>query len=136
MSLNIGSDSKYANRLTVWEIDDKGTFASGKASSSRKDKRLPEGEQWINSSWFCRFVGKAYEKSSELTRGSRIEILSGTIAQEPYEKDGETLYPKSPQITIFDFAIPSPSEGGVSTGRSRTGLDTPPAIDNDDDIPF
>ena len=131
MSLNIGSDSKYPNRVTVWEVTDKGTIATGKISSSRKDKRLPDGKQWVNSSWFCKFVGKAYDKSSELAKGTRIEIVSGTIAQEPYEKDGETLYPKSPQVTIFDFIVPSNSEGG-----SSAGFDASPAVENDDEIPF
>jgi hypothetical protein len=132
MALNIGSLSKYPNQLTVWEVEDKGSLATGKVSSSRKDKRLPEGKQWINSSWFVKFVGTAYSKIDELSKGTRIEILNGVIAQEPYEKDGEKLYPKSPQITVFDFSVLGQSEGG----KVNTGLDRTPAVENDDDIPF
>ena len=132
MALNIGSASKYPNQLTVWEVEDKGSLATGKASSSRKDKRLPEGKQWVNSSWFVKFVGTAYGKIDELSKGTRIEIINGTISQEPYEKDGEKLYPKSPQITVFDFSVLSQSEGG----KAGDGFDKAPAVANDDDIPF
>jgi hypothetical protein len=132
MALNIGSASKYPNQLTVWEVEDKGMLATGKVSSSRKDKRLPEGKQWVNSSWFVKFVGKAYEHVDELARGVRIEVINGVIAQEPYEKDGEKQYPKSPQITIFEFSVLSKSEGGTSD------FDKAPVVEADpsDDIPF
>ena len=131
MSFNIGSSSKYPNQATIWEIDDKGTFANVKISTSRKDKRLPEGKQWVNTNWFSKFVGDAYSKIDQLAPKVRIEIVSGTIAQESYmDKDGNKAWPKSAQVTIFDFLVLSKSEGGTS------GFDKAPAVQDDSDVPF
>jgi hypothetical protein len=133
MSFNIGSSSKYPNRATVWEIEDHETWANVKISSSRRDKRITEGNQYINTNWFATFVGDAHNKISELKKGMRIEIVSGTVSQEPYMKDGVKTYPKSPKVTIFDFSILSRSEGGNS------GFDKAPAVDaseDDQNIPF
>ena len=135
MSLNIGVGQKYANTLTVWEVEDKGAnWASGKASSSRKDKRITEGSPYINTSWFVRFVGDAHDKALELEKGQRIEILSGYVAQEPYMKGDVKTWPTAPQIVIFDFNVLEP-RGGAS------GMDSAPARASDDDddeseIPF
>jgi hypothetical protein len=115
--------------LTVWEINDKGTWAGGKVSSSRKDKRLPEGKQWVNSGWFVRFVGEAYKKSGELLKGTRIALHGAQIAQEPYMEEGEKKYPKAPQLVIFDYEV-------IGKLSGDTGLDKPPVVDNDGDIPW
>lgn len=128
MALNIAD----AQRVTVWKIDDKGSYAVVNMSSSRKDKRIEDPKkQWVNSSWgFSRFVGKAYEKIGELARGTRIELHGATISCEPYLKDGETVYPTRAQVVVFDFSIPSTSEGG------NAGFDKPPVVEDSDDIPF
>lgn len=132
MSFNIGNTSKYPNRAKVWSIEDKGTFGSAKISSSRRDKRLPEGKQWVNTNWFASFVGDAYGKIGELSKGASIEIISGTVSQEPYEKDGEKFYPKAPKVTIFDFSVLGAGEGG------NAGFDKPPVVEDssDENIPF
>ena len=127
MALNIAEGT----RATVWEIDNKGKYASVKMSSSRKDKRLPEGKQWVNTSWFARFVGDAFGKIDDLARGTRIELVNAYVAQEPYEVEGVKTYPKSPQVVVFDFNVLSQSEGGAPA----RGMDTAPVID-DNDIPF
>ena len=133
MSLNIGSSSKYPNRATVWEIEDRGNFANVKISTSRKDKRITEGSPWVNTNWFSKFVGEAYKKIDQISPKTRIEIVSGTISQEGYiDKDGNKAWPKSAQITIFDFSVLSESEGGNS------GFDKAPAVsqDSSDEFPF
>lgn len=131
MALNIGD----GQRVTVWKIEDKGSYALVDFSSSRKDKRLPEDKQWVNSSWgFTRFVGNAYSKIDELSRGTRIELHGAIVSREPYEKDGETLYPKTPQIVVFDFSVLSQGEGG--TAKPSRGMGTPPAVEEDENIPF
>lgn len=129
MALNIVD----GQRVTVWKVEDKGNYGVVNMSSSRKDKRQEDPKkQWTNSSWgFARFVGKAHEKLGELDRGVRIELHGATIAIEPYEKDGEKLYPKNPQVVVFDFSVLSTAEGGTTKG-----MDTPPAVEDDDNIPF
>lgn len=134
MAFNIGSSSKYPNQAVVWEIEDKGNFANIKLSTSRKDKRITEGNQWVNTNWFSKFVGEAYKKIDQLSPKTRIEIISGTVSQESYiDKDGNRAWPKSAQVTIFDFSVLSKSEGG------SVGFDKPPAVSDEDDpdsIPF
>jgi len=131
MALNIVD----GQRVTVWKIEDKGNYGLVQFSSSRKDKRIEDSKkQWVNSSWsFVRFVGKAHKKLGELSRGTRIELHGATIALEPYEKDGETIYPKTPGLVVFDFSVLSQSEGGGSAG-----FDKPPVVTEDDSdlIPF
>jgi len=127
MALGIKTDQK----VTVWEVEDKGSWSSLKVSSSRKDKRLPEGKQFVNTNWFARLVGEAHNKSGTLNKGARIALTNAYIAQEPYEKDGEKQWPKAPQVVIFDFEIVSEGKAGSAKG----GMDTPPRVE-DDEIPW
>ena len=131
MALNIAD----GQRVTVWKVEDKGTYAVVNMSSSRKNKQIEDPKkQWVNSSWgFSRFVYKAYQKIGELSRGTRIELHGATIALEPYLKDGETVYPKNAQVVVFDFSVLSTSEGG-----GTVGFDKPPVVteDDSDSIPF
>jgi hypothetical protein len=129
MALNI----KEGTRATIWEVTDNGTWASVKISSSRKDKRLPEGSQWVNTNWFARFVGKAYEKVVDLPEKTRIELLNAYVAQESYEKDGAKVWPKSAQLVVFDFNVYE-GESSATPARSK-GYDSTPAV-SDEDIPF
>lgn len=129
MALNIAD----GQRVTVWKVEDKGNYGVVNCSSSRKDKRLEGDKQWVNSSWgFARFVGKAHDKLGELERGTRIELEGATISLEPYQKDGETVYPKNAQLVVFDFNVLSKSEGGT------VGFDKNPKVEetDDDSIPF
>jgi hypothetical protein len=132
MALNITD----GQRVTVWKVEDKNSYAVVNMSSSRKDKRIEDvKKQWVNSSWgFSRFVGKAYEKIGELRKGTRIELHGATIALEPYLKDGETQYPKNAQVVVFDFSVLSTSEGGTPS----VGMDKPPVVEDEDpdSIPF
>ena len=130
MAFNIGSSSKYPNQAVVWEVEDKGTFANVKISSSRKDKRITDGNQWVNTNWFATFVGAAHDKIGEVKKGTRIEIISGTVSQEGYMKDGVKTYPKFTKVTIFDFSVLSKSEGGSG------GFDKAPQVEDDGNIPF
>lgn len=109
---------------TVWKIDQKEKYTEVTMSTSRKDKR---DNSYVNSNWsFVRFLGKAHEKASELERQTRI-VCNGSVSIEPYMKDGEKAYPKSPQIVVFDFSYPEARE---------SNMDTPPNVEDDDEIPF
>ena len=121
------SDKQYA---TFWSADIKEGYSLVSMSTSRKDKR---DDSYKNSNWgFVRFVGKAHEKIEELERQARI-VVKGGMSKESYDKEGEKMWPKNPQIVIFDwdFAEAYQSSGGP--------MDTAPMVvddDDSDDIPF
>jgi hypothetical protein len=126
MSLNIAEQS-----VTFWGIqEDKGNYAVVKISSSRKDKKT---EKYVNSSWYANFVGSAYEKLKELgiPEKTRIKISGATMKKEPYQQDGETLYPKFPTLTVFNFEL---SDEKVKTKRVEKASDDNFELDNE--IPF
>jgi len=123
--LRIG-ESRYEQLATVWEVEDKGNYALVQMSTSRKDK---ESGKYINSNWgYVRFVSSAYEGITEVKPRTRIVIKQGGISQEPYMKDGEKVWPKNPQIVVFAWDYPE--------GRDIDKMDTPPAVADDDEIPF
>ena len=108
-------------RVTVWKIEDKGTWAQVQFSSSRKDKKTNE---YVNSGWsFARFVGESYKKINLLERNTRIVLKSAILAKEPYMQDGEKKYPQNPTITVFNFEVFVPEE--------PSHMDEPPMIEDD-----
>jgi hypothetical protein len=114
-------------RVTVWKVKSQEKFTEVQFSSSRKEQG--EGGEWKNSSWsFVRFVGKAHTKASNLQRKDRIVLTKAAMTKEPYEKDGETLYPKNPAMVVFDFDMVD-----VPAGNNP---DVPPQVEDDSDIPF
>ena len=121
------------NFATVWEVENHETYAIVKLSTSRKDKR---DETYHNTNWsFVRFVGNAYnENLVNMPKQTRITI-DGGISQESYEKDGERLWPKNPQVVVFHWDYPEEK----SKNEAPQGIDKPPVVDNsndDDDTPF
>lgn len=120
-----------SSRATVWSVVDKGKYSEVRMSTGRK---IPDTEptEWANSNWsFVRFVGQAHDLVKDLGDKTRTRIVleSGTFTQEPYEKDGEKMYPKSPRIVIFKATLVDEDSGA--------NYDAPPVVENDDDdIPF
>ena len=113
-------------RVSIWTIEDKGNWTSVKMGTSRKDKQTGE---YKNSSWsFVRFVGSAHKKASQLTEKCRVTITSGGMSLEPYEKNGERVWPKTPQIVVFDFEF---TEDKAPSSR----MDTPPSVESEE-LPF
>ena len=84
----------------VWSVEDKGNYINGRISTSEKDNRTGE---YINSSWFVRFVGKAKEKALTLQERDRIKILSAKITNPLVKLDSGNKYVLN--VTIFDFDI-------------------------------
>lgn len=132
MSLSLSN----TQRVRVWDAQDKGKYGEVKFSSGRKDKR---DDSYKNSNWsFVRFVFKAFDKFQELQsaiqdangKGVSIVLTSATMTLESYEKGGETLYPKSPQITVFDF------EFFVGDGEESKRPSKKEPVQVEDDIPF
>jgi hypothetical protein len=127
--LHIG-ESQYPQIVTIWEIEDKDSYAIVKMGTSRKDKKTGE---YANSNWsFVRFVGNAYKDIGQLKERDRIVIKAGGISQEPYiDKEGTKKWPKSPQIVVFAWEFPEPSDGSPKRGAN---MDMPPVVE--DDLPF
>ena len=130
--INFG-ESKYAQFATVWEVEDKETYALVKFSTSRKDKKTDE---YLNTSWsFVRFVGNAYNDDLlHMPKQTRIVIKSGGISNEPYiDKEGNKAWSKQPKVVVFAWGYP---EGeAASKGSSKRTLDAPPEVE-DNELPF
>jgi len=116
---------------SVWDVSLEDKVALVSLSTSRKDKQTDE---YVNSGWgdYNRFVGKAREKANDLHalipaakaagRPVRIKILQAAMSNEPYVKDGEKVWPKRPQLAVFDFEF---------TDAPNTDSDS-----DDGDLPF
>jgi hypothetical protein len=98
--------------LTLWNIDKSDKYATVKCSSSRKDKMT---DAYKNSNWsYVKFVGEAFQAVKSMKEKDRITNINFSISCEPYEKNGETIYPKSPQIVVYSFEK-------AESGKTATG---------------
>lgn len=85
----------------IWKIEQRDKDCLVQFSTSRKDRRT---EEYLNSNWnFVVFVSKANDKVRNMEKGDRITNLNFGLSWEPYEKDGEKIYAKSPRMVVFDF---------------------------------
>jgi hypothetical protein len=114
--------------VTVWSVEDKGSYVQARISTSEKDNR--EEGKYINSNWFARFVGGCKEEALDLSERDRIKITSGKITNIlSGEGDNKRNYLN---VTIFGFEV-LPQSGGSSKfsgGKPKDEEFT------DDDIPF
>lgn len=94
----------------VWKIDKKEKYAELQISTSEKD-RQNEGK-YINSNWYPRVIGHAFNKLPQIQEGDRIIITQAKFAMEPYtDKEGKNKY--AFRLTILDFnTVGNPSEAG------------------------
>jgi hypothetical protein len=119
-------NNDYPQTAMVWKVEDKGKYASVRLGTSRKDKQT---NKYIASTWsFVRFVGEAYKNILDVEEKTKIIILSGSISLEPYQKDGQTMYPQNPQITVFSWEYAEPRD---------SQYDSAPVVESDDnELPF
>lgn len=124
------------NYATIWEVDNKGKYSVVRMTTSRKDKQSGE---WLNSNWsFARFFGEAHAALDGIERGARV-VISGTVDAEPYvNKEGQKVYPQSPNIKVFQLAL---SESADVTPKGKPKMDTPPTTVksgkvSSDELPF
>jgi hypothetical protein len=115
--------AKSDSFLTLWQIEDKGKFAEVKMTSGRKDKR---DDSYKNSSWsFVRFVNDAFEKVKNCSERDRIRNLTFSLEWEPYtDKNGQTVYAKSPRMVVFDFDMAEAAPRGTG-GTGSKGVRKP-----------
>ena len=111
-------------RVTVWDVKREEKFTEVRFSSGRKDKKT---EKYVNSTWsFVRFVGEAHKKTASLKKGDRIELKGAGFSSEPYEKDGETLYPKTPKLVVFNYEPYIPEDSQATSDASEIDEDEMP----------
>ncbi len=135
MSIGFGENGK-AVYSKVWSVEDKGKYVKGQISTSRKDK---DGN-YLNSSWFVRFVGGCADKARDIDRGTTILITAGSIETQKAE-DGK-IYTN---VVIFGFDFPEDNNSGQTqrkpvngTGSKKSKAPTYEVEDSEDDedLPF
>lgn len=72
----------------VWKIDKKEKYADLRISTSEKTEKDGKTE-YINSNWFARAIGKAFNQLKNINEGDRVVITKAKLTNETYEKDGE-----------------------------------------------
>lgn len=72
----------------VWKIDKKDKYADLRISTSEKVEK-DGNTSYINSNWFARVVGKAFNQLKDINEGDRVVITKAKLSNEQYEKDGE-----------------------------------------------
>ena len=117
-------------RVKIWAIEKRDRYALVRMGSSRKEKSSGD---YKNSTWsFVRFVGIAFEKIDSLKERDTIVLKGAGISLEPYEKDGETRYPKNPQIVVFNWEPFVYEDSGTSGGGDAPIV----ASSDDEELPF
>jgi len=124
MSYN-GQNTQRARVTKVVEVKDKHSVVHLSTSRKYKDK-------YLYSAWFyCSFVGDAHTLFRELNigKGDVLVLKNSMMTWEEYEKNGETLRPKSPSLVVFDFDV-------YRKGGSTQSTKPPVEEEDEDDIPF
>jgi hypothetical protein len=83
----------------VWKIDSKEKYADVQISTSEKKK---DTNEYINSSWNARFVGKAFNQLKNVSENDRVKITTGKVSNEIYKKDGKSK--TFLRVTVFELA--------------------------------
>ena len=73
----------------VWKIDKKEKYADLRISTSEKVER-DGNTTYINSNWFARAIGKAFNQLKDIKEGDRVTIKKAKLSNETYKKDGNT----------------------------------------------
>jgi len=116
--------------FTFWhkeKVEDK--YIRVRLGSSESDDRNGEKE-WINSTWFATFVGKAKDKAANLEPKDQI-IANGKISNVS-KKQNDGSFKTYLNVVIWDFTM----KGDAPVEDSK--MDTPPVVEDEEDgnIPF
>lgn len=120
----------------VWDVQVNEKYVDLRISTSEKDKN----EQYVNSNWFARCIGQAYEPSTHLNKGDRIKITKGKVTNELHTNNqGE----KKSYLRVVVLGLEDANNSGSYTPAQSAQVAAPtntpaPAVDNttDDDYPF
>lgn len=124
----------------IWKIDKKEKYADLRISTSEKDNR--EEGKYINSNWFARTIGHAFNQISngEFNEGDRVKIVKGKISNESYtDKNGEKK--SMLKVIILELANPNGDSSSAPAAEKKAPAKKPAAKKkneeiSDDDLPF
>ena len=146
----------------VTSAEDKGNYGQIRFTTSRLIKGTNEKKKSYFSFW--NVAGSGYEgfdklvervenaptfDNSDKKMGVMIVIKSFSMTQEQYEKDGETLFSKTPFFTIWDWDFYNKDSKNTKSASRKTSksnmdeapevdeeafLDDEPAVDDEDDV--
>lgn len=106
---------------TYWGTQDEhDRYATVKISTGDKQ----QDGSYVNTNWFARFVGKAFEKLDQLESKDKIRI-TGKVAN-PYNKETKKAYLN---LVVFDFEFSDAPKKSDSSGGDYEQLD-------DEQMPF
>lgn len=106
----------------IWKIDMKEKYADLRISTSEKVEKDGKTE-YINSNWFARAVGKAFNQIKNYNEGDNAVITKAKLSNETYEKDGQKR--SALKFVIMEFE-----------GASDTAPATQDNSDSEEDLPF
>ena len=106
----------------VWKIDKKDKYADLRISTSEKVEK-DGNTDFINSNWFARAIGKAFNQLKDIKEGDRVVITKAKLSNEQYEKDGE-------KRSAFKFVVLE-FESKEDTKATNVADD-----DSDESLPF
>lgn len=106
----------------IWKIDKKEKYADLRISTSEKVEK-DGNTSYINSNWFARAVGKAFNQLKDYKEGDRAIITKAKLSNETYEKDGEKK--SAFRFVIMEFECADSKEPVVQDNS-----------DSEEDLPF
>ena len=107
----------------VWKIDKKDKYADLRISTSEKVEK-DGNTDFINSNWFARAIGKAFNQLKDIKEGDRVVITKAKLSNEQYEKDGEKR--SAFKFVVLEFESKEDAKAPESNGTS----------DSEEDLPF
>lgn len=106
----------------IWKIDMKEKYADLRISTSEKIEKDGKTE-YINSNWFARAVGKAFNQIKNYNEGDNAVITKAKLSNETYEKDGQKR--SALKFVIMEFES--------TNDKTPAKQDNP---DSEEDLPF
>ena len=107
----------------IWKIDMKEKYADLRISTSEKIEK-DGNTDYINSNWFARAVGKAFNQLKDINEGDRVVITKAKLSNEQYEKDGE-------KKSAFKFVVLE-----FESKEDTKALENESADDSEENLPF
>ena len=107
----------------VWKIDKKDKYADLRISTSEKVEK-DGNTSYVNSNWFARAVGKAFNQLKDINEGDRVVITKAKLSNESYEKDGQKR--SAFRFVVLEFESKEDTKAPEAANTS----------DSEEDLPF
>ena len=107
----------------VWNVEVKDKYTELRISTSEKVEKDGKND-YINSNWFARAVGKAHNQAKNLNKGDSVVITKAKLSNEPYEKDGQKK--SAFKFVVLEFESKEETKAPEANNAS----------DSEEDLPF